>query len=123
MRSQSYVFKVSKKTFAIHGFQDKECPELRRGEVYSPPPSQASHDNFTAPSARLPLPAQVYQMRDTPYLRNLRQALAESTLRPASYHEQERHLLVTHCVERIALLTTLVSRERLCCGVIYQLFI
>ncbi|KAG8306734.1 hypothetical protein J6590_040169 [Homalodisca vitripennis] len=83
--------------------QDKECPELRRGEVYSPPPNVGGHDNFTQPTARQPLPPQPYTMQETPYLRNLRQCLQEATLRPFTFHDQQQHLLLTTCVEEMAI--------------------
>uniref|UniRef100_A0A1B6JBX6 Uncharacterized protein n=1 Tax=Homalodisca liturata TaxID=320908 RepID=A0A1B6JBX6_9HEMI len=82
---------------------DKECPELRRGEVYSPPPNVGGHDNFTQPTARQPLPPQPYTMQETPYLRNLRQCLQEATLRPFTFHDQQQHLLLTTCVEEMAI--------------------
>ncbi|XP_054282537.1 transmembrane protein 94 isoform X2 [Macrosteles quadrilineatus] len=83
---------------------DKDCPELRRGEVYSPLPNGGGHEAFSTPMARLPLPSQAYVMKETPYLRNLRQALNEATLRPPTFHDRRRHLLVSNCVEQLALL-------------------
>lgn len=65
----SFLFDTDLSLFS----QDKDCPELRRGEVYSPLPNGGGHEAFSTPMARLPLPSQAYVMKETPYLRNLRQ--------------------------------------------------
>lgn len=89
--------------------QEKNCPELRGGEVYSPPPTATAHDTFTAPSARIPLENKHYKLMETPFLKNLRAALDESTLRPVTFHNRQRHALMIACIEQLALPVILVN--------------
>lgn len=54
------------------------------------------------PAARAPLENRKYLLQETPYLRNLRVALDQSLMRPVSYHNKERHLIMVNCLEQTA---------------------
>lgn len=54
------------------------------------------------PAARAPLENRKYLLQETPYLRNLRVALDQSLMRPVSYHNKERHLIMVNCIEQTA---------------------
>ncbi|KAK6643306.1 hypothetical protein RUM43_004811 [Polyplax serrata] len=81
-------------------FDDKNGPVLHAHEIYSP--SISTNELFSLPSARAPLESKKYILQETPYLRNLRMALDQSTVKPISYHNKERHMIMVKSIEHSA---------------------
>ncbi|KAL0278648.1 UNVERIFIED_CONTAM: hypothetical protein PYX00_000409 [Menopon gallinae] len=95
---------------------DSDGPILHANEVYSPPLTSNS-ESCTLPAARAPLENKKYLLQETPYLRNLKMALDQSLMKPVSYHNKERHLIMVTCIEQTAIpvlfmLTLFVNASR-----------
>lgn len=87
---------------------EKNAPTLHAKEIFNP---QVARENLTLPAARVPLENKKYQLLETPYVKSVRIILEQSLQRPVSFHDKERHLIVTTCVEQTALPLVLVKKK------------
>lgn len=85
---------------------EKNGPTLHAKEIFNP---QAARENVTLPAARIPLENRKYQLLETPYVKSVGIILEQALQRPVSFHDKERHLIVTRCIEQAALPLVLVS--------------
>ncbi|XP_033214958.1 transmembrane protein 94 isoform X2 [Belonocnema kinseyi] len=81
-------------------YDDPEAPVLHAKEVYSPL-VHGKNEVFSTPQARTPLKNKIYELKETPYLTNLRMALEQALNRPVTYHNRERHLVMICCIEQL----------------------
>ncbi|XP_057323877.1 transmembrane protein 94 isoform X3 [Microplitis mediator] len=82
-------------------YNDPNGPALHAKEIYSPNVNHNTNDIFTSPQPRIPLKNQIYILKETPYLINLRMALDQALDRPVTYHNRKRHLLMICCIEQL----------------------
>lgn len=64
---------------------------------------------FSLPAARAPLENKKYVLQETPYLRNFRVALDQKIVKPVSYHNKERHLIMVKSIEQAVVPFLIVS--------------
>ncbi|XP_075973229.1 transmembrane protein 94-like protein l(2)k05819 [Anticarsia gemmatalis] len=76
-------------------------PELFFGQIFQPSTPQA--DNFSVPRVRTPHQNKAYRMCETPYLKNLKLALEQATVRPVTVFEKQRYLCTVKIMEGIVL--------------------
>ncbi|KAH9640080.1 hypothetical protein HF086_016011 [Spodoptera exigua] len=70
-----------------------EDPEQFFGQIFQPTTPQK--DNFSTPRVRTPHRNKAYRMCETPYLKNLKLALEQATVRPVTVFEKQRYLLLS----------------------------
>lgn len=75
------------------------------GETYS---QKNSVNPPKRPAARVPMPNLICVLNTTPYLENLTIALRQFLTKPQTIHDQQRHFLVTGCVQKWGTISSLV---------------
>lgn len=93
-----YIFVIY---FIFLFFKDPNGTVLHAKEIYNPNVNHNTNDIFTSPQPRIPLKNQIYILKETPYLINLRMALDQALDRPVTYHNRKRHLLMICCIEQL----------------------
>ncbi|XP_050561045.1 transmembrane protein 94 isoform X1 [Spodoptera frugiperda] len=78
-----------------------EDPEQFFGQIFQPTTPQK--DNFSTPRIRTPHRNKAYRMCETPYLKNLKLALEQATVRPVTVFEKQRYLCTVKIMEGIVL--------------------
>ncbi|XP_063896687.1 transmembrane protein 94 [Helicoverpa armigera] len=78
-----------------------EDPEQFFGQIFQPTTPQK--DNFSTPRIRTPHRNKAYRMCETPYLKNLKLALEQATIRPVTVFEKQRYLCTVKIMEGIVL--------------------
>ncbi|XP_072932217.1 transmembrane protein 94 [Epargyreus clarus] len=78
-----------------------EDPELFFGQIFQP--TSQVKENFTMPRVRTPHQNRAYRMKETPYLKNLKLALEQATVRPVTVFEKQRYLCTVKIMEGIVL--------------------
>ncbi|KAJ8730304.1 hypothetical protein PYW07_017342 [Mythimna separata] len=78
-----------------------EDPEQFFGQIFQPTTPQK--DNFSTPRIRTPHRNKAYRMCETPYLKNLKLALEQATIRPVTIFEKQRYLCTVKIMEGIVL--------------------
>ena len=82
--------------------------ELEIGDIYSPL-VEGVGEHFGSPRARIPLENVLYEVLETPYIRNLEILLAEGLNRPVTVFNKQMNKLFSWAFEMIFLPITLVS--------------
>lgn len=80
--------------------------QFSSGETYSQ--SKNSVNPPKRPTARVPMPNLICRMEGTPYLENLQITMKQFLDKPQTIHNQQRHFLVTNCVQRWGTITAAV---------------
>ncbi|XP_044020998.1 transmembrane protein 94 isoform X3 [Aphidius gifuensis] len=81
-------------------FDCQNDPKLYAKDIYNPP-AHSTNEIFSTPQARLPRQNKLYMLYETPYLTNLRMALEQALVRPVTYYNRERHLVMICCIEQL----------------------
>ncbi|CAH3997651.1 unnamed protein product [Pieris brassicae] len=80
---------------------NSDDPELFFGQIFTP--GSQVKDNSSVPRSRVPHQNKAYRMLETPYLKNLKLALEQATIRPVTVFEKQRYLCTVKVMEGIVL--------------------